>query len=74
MAPLRIIIVPREEVAGRDALLRDFAELPECQVIVDRRTTERRRSQPPRESAERRHGDRRSGDLETAAAAVLFVH
>ena len=74
MAPLRIIIVPREQVAERGALLRDFAELPDCQVIVDRRTAERRRGQPPREWGERRHGDRRSGDLETAGAAVLFVH
>ncbi len=74
MAQLRIIIVPREQVAEQDAVVRCFADLPDCRVIVDRRIEERRHGQPAGEPGERRQGDRRSGDLDTADAAVLFVH
>jgi hypothetical protein len=73
MAPLSIIVA-RARVGEREDLLRSFADLPDCQVIVDRRVGERRRREPASQFVDRRHGDRRSGQLEMAGGPVLFVH
>lgn len=73
MAAFRIIVA-RAHVGERDAVLRCFADLPDCQVVVDRRVAERRRREPSRELGERRYVDRRSGHLETAGGSVLFIH
>ena len=71
--PLRIIVA-RSRADERDELRRRFADLPDCQVIVDRRVRERRLRQSSGPFVERRRRERRSGELETARGRVLFIH
>ena len=73
MGPVSIIVA-RARVGEREDLLRCFGDLPDCQLIVDRRLAERRRRKPSRPFSDRRHGDRRADHLEMAGGPVLFVH
>jgi hypothetical protein len=72
MAVLRVI-VSKERAWEYDDLVRHFANVPECQVILDRRMAERRRGQGYR-CGDRRDGERRSSRPHTQGAAVLLIH
>ncbi len=68
-----VVIVPREQAEKFEALTNEFAGVPGCRVILDRRVADRRRQQGAWESTERRHRDRRTGDLEQASSFAIVV-
>ena len=51
----------------------EFAGLPGCQVIVDRRVAQRRRAAAPCRAAERRQHERRTGHLEPSRDRVILL-
>ena len=69
-----LLIVPRDHAVRLGALAEDLADMPECEVIVDRRVGERRRTNGDWQGEERHRGDRRSDRLERPDLRVLFVH
>ena len=69
-----LLIVPRDHASRLEVLAEELADIPECEVIVNRRVGERRRSNGPWHGEERRRGDRRSDRLERPDLRVLFVH
>ena len=70
-----LVVMPRDRVSEYDSVVRTFADVPDCRVIVDRRILERRGERPLQPGHERRRdSDRRSGCLETQETLVLHVH
>jgi hypothetical protein len=74
MAIRLLLIVPRDQAAKLWSLAEELADVPGCEVIIDRRVTERRKggAKPPGE--ERRSADRRSDRLDRPGIRVLFVY
>lgn len=70
-----LVVMPRDRAAEYESVVRTFADVPECRVIVDRRMVKRRGDRPlPLSRERRRDPDRRSGCLETHETLVLYVH
>ena len=65
-----LLIVPRDHATRLGAL----ADTPGCEVIVDRRRSERRQADTTWHGEDRRRNDRRSDHLERPDLRVLFVH
>jgi len=74
MSARLLLIVPRDHAARLEALAEDLADMPNCEVIVDRRVGERRRTHGSVQGDDRRRVDRRSDRLERQDLRVLFVH
>ena len=69
-----LLIVPRDHATRLGALAEELADMPGCEVIVDRRQSERRRTETSWQGEDRRRNDRRSDRLERPDVRVLFVH
>jgi len=69
-----LLIVPKDQAKKFPALAKELADMPECQVIIDRRVAERRKGGGERRGNERRRAERRSGRLERPDIRVLFVY
>lgn len=70
-----LLIVPTERASEYETLIRSFANVPDCEVILDRRVAERRCCKAAlAPSDERRRAERRSGNLDIPGTVVLFVH
>ncbi len=63
-----VVIVPREQAEKFESLAEEFAAVPGCRVILDRREAERRREPGAWES-----GERRSYRLDQSASFVVVV-
>ena len=72
LSPL-LVIVPRDQGARYVSLVGEFAGLPGCQIIVDRRVAERRRPAAPCRPDERRQYERRTGHLEHSRDRVVLL-
>jgi hypothetical protein len=72
MTPV-VLIVPRGRTSQCELLAGCFADVPDCQMIVDRRVAERRLGQAGDPSSERRRAERRSRSLDAPHTTVLFV-
>jgi len=69
-----LLIVPRDHATRLGALAEELADMPDCEVIVDRRQNERRRTDTTWQGEDRRRNNRRSDRLERLDLRVLFVH
>jgi len=69
-----LLIVPRDQAARLWSLARELADVPGCEVIIDRRVGDRRKALGARGGEERRRGDRRSDRLDRPGLRVLFVY
>jgi len=69
-----LMIVPRDHADRFGTLAEELADMPDCEVIVDRRHSDRRRTTTTWQGEDRRRNDRRSDRLERPDLRVLFVH
>lgn len=67
------MIAPGDQLARYVSLVGEFAGLPGCQIIVDRRVTLRRRAAAPCRPDERRQHERRTGHLEHPRDRVVLL-
>lgn len=72
--PRLLVIVPRDRASEYESVARCFADIPDCEVIVDRRKARRREGQNNWGGNDMRRGERRVGRLEGQGVHVLFVH
>jgi hypothetical protein len=68
-----LLIVPRHRADEYATLVKQFSDIPGCQVILDRRVAERRQEQRPWHCIERRRGERRTAQLDGAFGVVIFL-
>jgi hypothetical protein len=68
-----LVIVPRDQISRHVSLTGEFAGLPGCQVIVDRRVVQRRHAAAPCRANERRQHERRTGHLEYSRDRVVLL-
>jgi hypothetical protein len=69
-----LLIVPKDHATRLGALAEELADMPGCEVIVDRRQSEQRQADATWQGEDRRRNDRRSDRLERPDLRVLFVH
>jgi len=69
-----LLIVPRNHAERLGTLAEELADMPDCEVIVDRRHSDRRSTNTAWQGEDRRRNDRRSDRLERPDLRVLFVH
>ena len=68
------LIVPRDHATRLGALAEELADMSDCEVIVDRRQSERRPASDTWQGDDRRRNDRRSDRLERPDLPGLFVN
>jgi len=68
------LMVPGDHATRLGALAEELADMPDCEVIVDRCHSERQRASDTWQGDDRRRNDRRSDRLERPDLRVLFVH
>ena len=68
-----LVVVPRDQAAAYGCLVRAFADLQGCRIIIERRLAERRKVEGAGAAAERRQGERRSGDLDHGPGLVVLI-
>jgi len=69
-----LLIVPRDQADRLGTLAGELADMPDCEVIIDRRHSDRRQRTTTWQAADRRRNDRRSDRLERPDLRVLFAH
>jgi len=68
-----VLVMPRRRAAEYEWFARRFANVADCEVVLDRRVSERRRTSGPCPAADRRRLDRRNGNGDKPDVLVLSV-